>query len=699
MDNVSAISASDEFNYAEAPQIDISTLPFPVLILSTKDGQVLRVNNLLSEMLNSEKENLIGNSMPGLFDKEVDRNNIVKQLQKNLIISSQAITLQNKENKKIKKNAALSLPIINGEECILVAVQAGLQNELLIKKLRTAIQRYSIALQAADVGIWSWSLMSDRIAWDDTMYGLYGKKIGSFSGTQDEVINFIVPEDREEQIEIYKKIYEEGGKFDTKFRIMRPDGETRVIINRGEAIVNDNGIVVSMVGTCWDATENFALHAKIEHQSLHDPLTGLLNRSEMQRRLGELLQQMMQEPTDNTYCYFDLDRFKVVNDTYGHDAGDALLKSVTEYLKPFIKKSDPFARIGGDEFAIIITNSSTTDARKVAERLLQAAKEFHFEWSGKVFDISLSMALVSITQEKSVNDILGEADVALSAAKDSGRNRIHEYRPHDSTMIRRHDEMNWLVELEDALRGERFQLNFQPIQPIANDIEDGLHYEVLLRVIDIKGEVISPYELLKAAEQFDMATRVDRWVINAVFDWLKANPEHCEELSICSINLSGASISDQAFLEYLKDKLHDQDIPHEKICFEITENAAIKNIKKAGVFIKRIKEFGCNFALDDFGSGLSSFAYLKDLPVDFLKIDGVFVKSINTVQVDYAMVKAINDVGQIMEMKTIAEYVENEEVFEKLKEIGVDYGQGYYFGKSAKLEQVIVVDSVVAESD
>ena len=699
MDNASAISAAEELSYAESSQLDVSILPFPVLILRATDGHVVQANDLISNILGLDKDELIGKPMSGLFDKGKDRNDMLEHLRKNTVSTSQSITLKSQENKNIKTTGALSLLEFDNQECILVAIQLGQQYELVIKKLRIAIQRYSIALQAAKVGIWSWNLMNDRIAWDDTMYELYGKETGSFSGTQDEFIDFIIPEDRQEQIEISQRILEEGGKFDTKFRIMRPDGETRVIINRGEAIVNDNGIVVNMVGTCWDATENFALHAKIEHQSLHDPLTGLLNRSELQRRLNDLLQEISIKHTHNTYCYFDLDRFKVVNDTYGHDAGDALLKSVTEHIRPFIKKSDPFARIGGDEFAIIITNSSTSNARKVAERLLQAAKEFHFEWDGKVFDISLSMALVSITEDKTVNDILGEADVALSAAKDAGRNRIHEYRPHDSTMIRRHDEMNWLIELEDALRGDRFQLNFQPIQQISSEDEEGLHYEVLLRVIDIKGEIISPSDLLKAAEQFDMGTRVDRWVINAVFDWLKANPEHCEELSLCSINLSGASIGDQAFLEFLKGKLKDENIPRDKISFEITENAAVKNIKKAADFIKSIKEFGCKFALDDFGSGLSSFAYLKDLPVDFLKIDGLFVKSINEEQVDYAMVKAINDVGQIMQMKTIAEYVENEEVYEKLKEIGVDYGQGYYFGKSAKLERVIVVDSVVAESD
>jgi len=352
--------------------------------------------------------------------------------------------------------------------------------------------------------------------------------------------------------------------------------------------------------------------------------------------------------------------------------------------------------MGGDEFALIISNCSEDHARKVAETLMQAVQNFHFEWTGTVFDINLSMALVPISPEKSVSEILGTADVALSAAKDGGRGRIHEYRPHDSTVIRRHDEMHWVLQLEDALRSDRFQLNFQPIVPLLDLSDPGLHYEVLLRVIDESGQVISPVELLSAAEQFDMATRVDNWVVNAIFDWLEKHPEHVENLRLCSINLSGASIGDANFLIFLKEKLQATKIPLEKISFEVTENAAIKNMSKARDFLDTVKEYGCKLALDDFGSGHSSFAYLKDLPVDILKIDGVFVKEMCVDPVNHAMVKAINEVAQAMNMETIAEYVENGEICNALKEIGVNYGQGYHFGKSEKLDEIIVVDESVA---
>lgn len=679
--------------------VDAASLPFAVALLRVKDGTVIYSNNLMGVILRIGVDELKNKVIPGLYDDKEQRSDEFNLLKKSTFVPPKPIKIKNFDNKNLTIIAATSLTKYQNELCILVAFQAPSSDAARVKQLRIAIERHNLALQAAKIGIWSWDLMSNKISWDDNMHDLFGIELGSFSGKQRDFLNYMLHEDREEQLEIGKKYYQEGGTFDTKFRILRPDGETRVIINRGESTKNSQGIVTNVVGVCWDVTENFALSAKIEHQALHDPLTGLLNRFEMQQRLQELLNSKEDDPTENTFCYFDLDRFKVVNDTCGHDAGDELLRRVSEHLKPYITEKDTFARMGSDEFALILTNCSNDEARKVADTLLQAIQNFHFEWGGKVFDISLSMALVPISTEKSVSEILGTADVSLSAAKDAGRGRIHEYRPHDSTVIRRHDEMNWVLQLEDALRSDRFQLNFQPIQPLQDESENNLYYEVLLRVIDDNGKVISPHELLNAAEQFDMATRVDTWVVNALFDWLKKHPDHVEKLNLCSINLSGASIGDINFLTFLKDKLQEPEIPASKLSFEVTENAAIKNISKAREFINTIKKFGCKFALDDFGSGHSSFAYLKDLPVDILKIDGMFVKGIHLEPVNYAMVKAINDVGQIMKMKTIAEYVENEDIFNELKKIGVDYGQGYYFGKSEKLDEVIVVNSIIAEPE
>ncbi len=697
LQSASATPLSDNPTKNTPIQIGADSLPLPLLILRANDGKVMHANSLACALLNKDLTELVEDKVLGIYDDDKQRSEAFKLLRQQTYVAPKYSTITDSKNNKVVVSTNCSLIRFENDLGISVALQIVPPEVIQLKKLHSVLKNYDMALQAAQVGIWSWSLNRNRIACDQTMHDLFGIERGTFTGKQNEFLDYMHPEDREEQIKIIQKYYKEGGKFDAKFRIVRPDGEARVIINRGEATRSKHGVVIRVVGICWDVTENFALSAKIEHQAVHDPLTGLLNRNELQGRLQKLLDEIEKEYSENTLCYFDIDLFKVVNDTCGHQAGDALLNRIATHLQSYIKKSDAFARMGDDEFALIISKSSSKDARKVAETLHDAVKAMHFEWDGKVFDINISMALVPISVDQSISDVLGSADVALSAAKDSGRNCIHEYKPHDSTLIRRHGEMQWVVELEDALREDRFQLYFQTIQPISAD-DDGVHYEVLLRVIKESGEIIAPGELLKAAEQFDMAARVDKWVVNAIFDWLKNNKNHCEHLGLCSINQSGSSIGDQTFLDYLYEKLKDSELPKEKISFEITENAAIKNIKKAADFIKRLKEFGCKFALDDFGSGLSSFAYLKDLPVDILKIDGMFVREINTEQVNYAMVKAIHDIGKVMDMKTIAEYVENEKIYEKLKEIGVDYGQGYYFGEFTRLDEIIIVDSKIAES-
>lgn len=437
-----ALPAGSSSSIAIAPmQLDVTSLPFPVTILRANDGYVMYANLMMNALLQCEKSELIGKPISGLYDGGQQRSEIFKLLKQRAVIPAETVTLKTSRNNAVKVSATVRLTHFENSLCVLVALQDVPQDVCNLKKLHSATRRYSMALQVAKIGIWSWDLMSDHIDWDNSMHDLFGIGYGTFSGKQKEFIDYMVPEDRAQQLTIGKRYFQEGGKFDTKFRIVRPDGETRVIISRGEATKDKQGIVSNVVGVCWDVTENFALSAKVEHQALHDPLTGLLNRYEMQRKLKQLLKSVKQEPSENVFCYFDLDRFKVVNDACGHEAGDALLSRIAEHLKPYIKKSDPFARMGGDEFAVIIGDSTSDDAKKVAEALRYAVEEFHFEWGGKIFDVNLSIALIPITDDKTVSDILGAADITLSAAKDSGGNRTHQYRPQDSTMIRRHDEL------------------------------------------------------------------------------------------------------------------------------------------------------------------------------------------------------------------------------------------------------------------
>jgi len=418
----------------------------------------------------------------------------------------------------------------------------------------------------------------------------------------------------------------------------------------------------------------------LEYQASHDALTALVNRQEFERRLQRVLETARAEQVEHALCYLDLDQFKVINDTCGHVAGDELLAQIGMVLRGQVRERDTLARLGGDEFGVLMEHCSLAQAERVAKALREVIAGFRFLWEGRSFDVGVSVGLVSITEvSESIADILSAADRACYAAKDEGRNRVHVYREGDAELARRHGEMQWATRIPQALDEHRFHLVFQPIVPLDSGVSEGEHHEVLIRMEDEEGHIVLPGAFLPAAERYNLSVKIDRWVTGKALEWLEGDSKRLGNLFLCTINLSGLSLGDEEFLKSIIRQFDRTNIPPEKICFEITETAAIANLFNATRFMKALKELGCRFSLDDFGSGLSSFAYLKNLPVDFLKIDGVFVKDIVDDPIDLAMVKSINEVGHAMGKRTIAEHVENEAILETLKlpEIRVDYVQGY----------------------
>ncbi|WP_239650125.1 EAL domain-containing protein [Methylocucumis oryzae] len=444
----------------------------------------------------------------------------------------------------------------------------------------------------------------------------------------------------------------------------------------------------SLLLVCEDVTETHNLTAQIAYQASHDALTGLANRAEFDRAIAEAIRSAHAENTEHVLCYLDLDQFKVVNDTSGHLAGDELLRQLGDILRKQVRRHDFVARLGGDEFGVLMYDCSMAEAYTACEHIRNAIRDFHFAWDDRRFTIGVSIGVSSIndTSSNAVN-LLKEADAACYAAKDKGRNRVHVFRPDDKELAIRHGEMQWVAKIQHALENNHFCLYGQPIVSIT-DIEEGLHFEVLIRYRDEQGNTIPPGAFLPAAERYNLAPAVDKWVIRNLFEWIANRPEFLEKLALCSINLSGLSLTDESMLAFISEQLTQWQIPTHKICFEITETAAISNLSNATDFINKLREKNCLFSLDDFGSGLSSFAYLKNLPVDFLKIDGLFVKDILDDKVDLAMVKSINEVGHIMGKLTIAEFVENKPIFDLLSELGVDYAQGYGIGKPVPLEEL-----------
>ena len=454
-------------------------------------------------------------------------------------------------------------------------------------------------------------------------------------------------------------------------------------------LLDGDGKLFGILGCYEDITESRLLSQELEHLASHDALTGLVNRREFEQRLKRVLEKTQQEQSCHALCYLDLDQFKVVNDTCGHPAGDALLNQLATVLQKHVRQRDTLARLGGDEFGVLMEHCSLEKAAIVAGKLRLAVAEFRFTWKGRSFSIGASIGVVPIDASTgTITALLVKADSACYAAKDMGRNRIHVYREDDLELAQRQGEMQWVSKIHEALQENRLVLYAQPIVPLDPRNGQGKHCEILTRMISDDGQLILPGAFFPAAERFNLSPRLDRWVVDNTLRWLSSNPEQLTDLSMCSINLSGHSLVDEEFQNYVSDSLRKLKIPPDKICFEITETAAITNLSRAVRFIVGLKKEGCRFALDDFGSGLSSFAYLKNLPVDYLKIDGMFVTDILVDPIDFAMVRSINEIGQLMGKETIAEFVENVATKEKLREIGVNYVQGYAAGPPAPIDEI-----------
>ena len=461
--------------------------------------------------------------------------------------------------------------------------------------------------------------------------------------------------------------------------------ESRIICRNGNIIwaretarlVKDESNRQHLLLVCEDITETRRLSEKIAYQASHDELTGLVNRRQFDIHIQNLVQQAQTDDSFHVLCYLDLDQFKIVNDTCGHLAGDELLRQLGEVLKQQVRKMDVLARLGGDEFGILMSYCGLEQAVITGEKLRNAVCDFQFAWENRSFNIGVSIGIAPINRScGNAVDVLKEADAACYAAKEKGRNRVHVFSPDDEELTLRQGEMQWVEKIRLGIEQNRFQLFGQLIVPIT-DSREGLHFETLIRYRDDQGKIIPPGAFLPAAERYNMASPLDRWVISRLFEYLATTPNLMERLGMCSVNLSGLSLSDQSMLGFIDEQFKKWQIPTGKICFEITETAAISNLSYARQFIDSLRGKGCSFSLDDFGSGLSSFAYLKNLPVDFLKIDGQFVKDILEDRVDLTMVKAINEVAHVMGKKTIAEFVENQNIFDLLQTLGVNYAQGY----------------------
>ena len=492
--------------------------------------------------------------------------------------------------------------------------------------------------------------------------------------------------------ELYRDLWDtllSGGEWRGEIQNQKKNGDLYWAREHISPMIDAQGKITHFVVMEEDVTESRRLLKETAYQASHDLLTGLINRREFECRLTRIIHSVKQDKTEHALCFLDLDQFKIVNDTCGHVGGDELLRQVSSLMQVNIRSRDTLARLGGDEFVILMEHCRIDQARNAAQKIIHVLENFRFQWDGGTFKIGVSIGIIQINENtRDRHSVLRQVDSACYAAKDAGRNRIEVYNENSARLQQRIGEIKWSSEISNALDNDRFSLYVQAIESIVNPDQE-LMYEVLVRMQMSDGSMVAPSTFLPAAERYNSATRIDRWVVETTIQWLSKHTDQLHSIHSFAINLSGQSLGDEMMLRYIVHQFESTDVPGEKIKFEITETAAVENLKEAAIFMQTLSKFGCRFSLDDFGSGLSSFAYLKNLQFDVLKIDGMFVKDMLDEPISFEMVKSINQIGHVMGLETIAEFVENQQILEKLREIGVDYAQGYHIGKPVPIESLL----------
>ncbi|MES2826160.1 MAG: EAL domain-containing protein [Pseudomonadota bacterium] len=500
-----------------------------------------------------------------------------------------------------------------------------------------------------------------------------------------EVFNIIDEKTQQPALNPVKAVLESratAGLAENTILVQRYSGAYFPIEDSAAPIRGKKGDIIGVVLVFHDVSQAKKMAAEMTYQATHDSLTGLINRREFERRVELALQTGKMQHKEHSLLYLDLDQFKIVNDTCGHIAGDQLLRQLTSALLLKLRQTDTLARLGGDEFGVLLDSCPTAAALKIAEVLRVTVSDFLFAWTDKSFSVGVSIGLVTFSNDGiTLTDVLQMADSACYVAKEKGRNRVQVYLPEEQEFANRHGQMGWVARIKQALDENRFVLYSQQFYAINANNSTACHHELLIRMKDDNGNLVPPMAFIPAAERYGLMPQIDRWVVSTAFSRSAILNRNPEQQQILAINLSGTTLCDEDFLSFVHEQFEKYGVSPANFCFEITETAAIANLTQAIKFIQDLQSIGCLFALDDFGSGMSSFTYLKHLPVNFLKIDGSFVKDMIENTIDRAMVESINHIGHVMDIQTIAEFVENDQVLNALRDIGVDYAQGYLIQK------------------
>ena len=653
-------------------------------------GKIVRLSPSVEFLLGIDAEDLIGKSGDALFLSKDDYKTFIKVLSKKMgVVQNYEVRLKHNLGYKVWASINAHYYYQDGKEKAfgIEGTAHDITGRMVsAEALYQEKERLQVTLESIGDGVITTNV-SGYVQYINPVAELMtGWSTSEAKGKSLSTVMHLLEEDSDEPIQLPLKVWLEDGRRQalTAPAVLVPHGsdDKAAIELTGAPIRDSKHGVIGSVLVFRDVSKIRSLAKQLSYQATHDSLTGLINRAEFDNRVEQSIFSVHKSGKSHALCYLDLDQFKVVNDTCGHHAGDELLKQLTALLLKNLRDSDILARLGGDEFGVLLYGCPISKAQGIADTLRKLVEDFRFIWEGKNFRIGLSIGVVPINKDtQGLTELLSAADSACYVAKERGRNCVHVFEPDDKAVAEHHGQMRWMQRIQRALDHDLFELYIQAIVPVNGSPRKERHGEILLRMIDDSatsdGDVIPPNAFIPAAERYHLMPQIDRWVMRHTFYALAERQGKPTQLTTCAINLSGQSLGDLKLLEFIVALLKETQISPRILCFEITESAVIANLDVAKEFITQLKKMGCRFALDDFGSGLSSFGYLKHLPVDYVKLDGSIVRDIAESRVNHAMIQAINYVTHVMGMKSIAEYVENEAIFKALRAISVDYAQGY----------------------
>jgi diguanylate cyclase (GGDEF)-like protein/PAS domain S-box-containing protein len=677
-----------------------NTMPEAVIVHRER---IIFANRVAAELLGVTPEQLVGRPATDLVRpayRAMTRNAISKRLAGEILPERMEVQLINGQEAGMWAEVTGGIIDYRGQRAILTIARDISYRKNIESTLGRSKQQAQITLESIGEGV----ITADTEGLIDYMNGAAEKLTGSLRESaigkrMPDIVKLIDETDRRDLGDPIQRCLTDRRRVSMGRRAMmltQAGGKELSIELTASPIKGPGEVIAGAVVIMHDVSEIRGLTKRMSYQATHDALTGLINRREFERRLEEALQSVREQNVTHVLCYMDLDRFKAVNDTCGHIAGDSLLRSVAALIREKVRESDAVARLGGDEFGVLLLGCPLEKARQIADDVCVAVRDFRFTWQDKVFQIGVSIGLVEIGRDSaSIEDLLGAADSACYVAKQEGRGQVHVYSARDEVSARQRGEIFWLRQLQSALKENRFDLHVQPILAVAGRTGQGPALEVFLRLTDESGKLVQPQQFMQAAERYHLMGSLDRWVVRTALAALGQGTMRLPENRSCTINLSAQSLGEDDFLEFVVECLDQSQVSPSQVCFEVTETALMADLERAERFASVLHGMGCQFGLDDFGSGVGALASLKGLDIDYLKIDGAYTHDLRLDSLNGQVVAAITKLAKTVGFKVVAEQVESQADFDALREMGVDFIQGFYIDRPHRIGEPSAVSAAV----